>query len=302
MADIVLHPLTALNGAPAYTADDYRHVVNPFLFPSNATAFNCVQGVREGVDYPMCSLDGLTVTVKPHCGVVAPWPEAGPYTYAITKPMTVNVPDSTGDYKIVIAVYDPSLSHGETPGAWLQSWPADIPNSEINGLVVARVTAGVISDVATRIMQDSTILVNDLTTLYNTPALNGQRAIVSPTGAEYKFIGGAWRRVDDIQLDPGQWWKDWPGSVYKCSLSGHVASLSIRAVRGKEWKAKAWEKSQILLLPDFLKPSLVDVNIVAAGVEHSAFQLDPSGVYVRPTADVTYGTGNWVSASFSWPV
>lgn len=302
MADIVLHPLTALNGAPAYTADDYRHAVNPFLFPSNATAFNCIQGVREGVAHPMCSLDGLTVTIMPHCGVVAPWPEAGVYTYAITEPMTVNVPDSTGDYKIVVAVYDPSLSHGETPGAWLQSWPASIPDSEINGLVIARVTAGVISDVATRIIQDSTILVKDASTIYNTPAVNGQRAIMSSTGAEYKVINGVWRRVDDIQLDPGQWWKDWPGTRYKCSLSGHVASLSIKAIRGVEWKAKAWEKSQILMFPDYLRPQLIDINIAAAGVEHSAFQLDPSGVYVRPTADVTYTTGSWVSASFSWSV
>lgn len=302
MADIVLHPLTALNGVPVYTADDYRHVVNPFLFPSNATAFNCIQGVRGGVAEPMCSLDGLTVTVKPHCGVVAPWPEAGVYTYAITEPMTVNVPDSTGDYKIVVAVYDPSLSHGETPGAWLQSWPADTPDSKINGLVVARVTAGVISDVATRILPDSTILVNDLSTVYDTPALNGQRAIVSSTGAEYKVINGAWQRVDNIQLNPGQWLNDWPGTRYKCSLSGHVAALSIKAFRGRAWVAKAWDRSQIFTFPDFLKPQLSDINIVAAGTEHSAFQLDPSGLYVRPTADVTYSTGSWVSASFSWPV
>lgn len=302
MADIVLHPLTALNGVPEYTADDYRHAVNPFLFPSNATAFNCIQGVHDGVDNPMCSLDGLTVTVKPHCGVVAPWPEAGAYTYAITEPMTVNVPDSTGDYKIVVAVYDPSLSHGETPGAWLQSWPAGIPDSEINGLVVARVTAGVISDVATRIRQDSVILVKDLSTIYNIPAMNGQRAIVSSTGAEYKVINGVWQRVDDIQLNPGQWWNDWPKTKYKCSLSGHVASLSIKAIRGTKWDARAWDRSQLLTFPDFMKPSLIDVNVAAVGVEHSAFQLDPSGLYVRPTANVTYDADSWVSASFSWPV
>lgn len=302
MADIVLHPLTALNGSPAYTADNYRHVVNPFLFPTDATAFSCVQGVRDGVTDPMCSLDGLTVTVKPHCGVVAPWPEAGAYTYAITESMTVNVPDSTGDYKIVVAVYDPSLSHGETPGAWLQSWPANIPDSEINGLVVARVTAGTISDVATRIRQDSTISVKDPSMIYGIPALNGQRAIVSSTGDEYEVISGVWRCVNDIQLNPGLWWKDWPGTVYKCSLSGNVASLSIKAIRGPKWVAKAWDRSQLLTFPDFVRPKLVDVNVAAAGIEHSAFQLDPSGLYVRPMADVTYGTGSWVSASFSWPV
>lgn len=302
MTDIVLHPLTAQNGVPAYTADDYRHVVNPFLFPSNATAFNCVQGVRDGASDPMCSLDGLTVTVNPHCGVVCPWTEAGAYTYAVTERMTVKVPDSTGDYKIVVAVSDPSLSHGGTPGASLQSLPAATPDSEIDGLVVARVTAGVISDVATRIRQDSTIAIKDPSLVYGIPALNGQRLVVSSTGAEYRVIDGAWRRIDDIQLLPGQWLKDWSGTKYKCSLSGNIASLSIKAVRGGEWAAKAWDRSQLFTFPDFLKPSLVDVNIAAAGVEHSAFQLDPSGLYVRPTADVTYSTGSWVSASFSWPV
>lgn len=302
MSDIIVHPLTALNGEPEYTAGDYRHVVNPFMFPSNATAFNCIQGVRCGVVDPMCTLDGLTVTVKPHCGVVSPWEGVGAYTYAMTDSMTVNVPDSTGDYKIVVAIYDPSESHGDAPGAWLQSWPASTPDSEINGLVVARVTAGVISDVATRIQQESTIWVKDPSTLSGIPALNGQKAIVPLTGAEYRVINGAWQRVDDIQLTPGQWWKDWPESRYKCSLSGNIASLSIKAVRGPAWSAKAWDKSQLLTLPDFLKPQLTDINVVAAGVEHTAFQLDPSGVYVRPMADVTYGTGRWASASFSWTV
>ena len=301
MSDIVLHPLTALGGSPTYTADDYRHAVNPFLFPSNATAFNCIQGVRAGVVDPMCSLDGLTVTVKPHCGVVCPWTEAGVYTYAMTEPMTVKVADSTGDYKIVVAAYDPSLSHGETPGAWLQSWPANIPDSEINGLVLARVTAGVISDVATRIMQDSTFWVKDPSTIYGIPAMNGQKAIVSSTGAEYRVVNGVWCRVDDIQLSPGQWAKDWD-VWYKCSLSGNVVNLMVKATRGPEWNAKAWERSQILTFPDYVRPNVTDFNVPGAGVANSGFQLDRTGLSVRPFADVTYGKGVWTSAILSWSV
>lgn len=301
MEDIVLHPLTTLNGAPAYTADNYRHVVNPFLSPSNTTAFNCIQGVRDGVTSPICSLDGLTVTVKPHCGVVSPWPESGSYTYAIPKPMTVNVPDSTGDYKIVVAAYDPSLSHGETPGAWLQSWPANTPDSEINGLVLARVTAGVISDVATRIRSDSIILVNDPSTVYSTPAMNGQRAVVSSTGAEYKVIDGVWRRMDDIKLDPGQWAKDWNIS-YKCSMVGNIVNIYLKVSRKTEWVAKAWDRSQIFTFPDYLKPKLSDINVPAAGVENSGFQVDPSGLYVRPFRDITYTVGGWNTAAFSYSV
>lgn len=299
---IVMHPLTAVNGAPVYTADDYRHVVNPFLFPSDATSFNCIQGVRVGVTSPMCSLDGLTVTVLPHCGVINPWTSAGAYTYAFTEPVSVDIPDLTGSYKIAVTVEDPSQAQGDVPRGQLQPFSIATDDKNIPGMVLAHVRAGFISDVAPQIRQVSTLYVKDPSWLFSTPATNGQEAVVTTTGGQYRVIDGAWQRVDDIQLSPGQWLKDWPGTKYKCSLSGNVASLSIKAVRGTEWKAKAWEKSQILVFPDFLKPKITDVNIAAAGVEHSAFQLDPSGLYVRPMADVTYGTGTWVSASFAWPV
>lgn len=299
---IIMHPLTALDGSPAYTADDYRHAVSPFTFPSNATAFNCIQGVRVGVASPMCSLDGLTVKVLPHCGVVSPWPNVGAYTYAFTEAASVDIPDLTGSYKIAVTVEDPSQSHGAVPRGQLQAFSVSVEDRDIPGLVLAHVRAGVISDVAAQISPCSVLYVKDASWLYSTPAVNGQEAVVSLTGARYKVINGAWQRVDDIQLTPGTWLKDWSKTQYKCSLSGNVASISIKAVRGPEWVAHAWEKSQLFTFPDFLKPAIVDVNVTAAGVEHSAFQLDPSGLYVRPTADVTYGAGSWVSASFSWPV
>lgn len=301
MTDIVLHPLTTLNGLPTYTADDYRHVVNPFLFPTDGSAFNCVQGVRYGSPTPLSTIDGLTVTVKPHCGVVCPWDGAGAYTYVIESPMTVNVSDSTGDYKIVVAAYDPSLSHGETPGAWLQSWPASIPDSAINGLVVARVEAGVVSDVAPMLMSDGTIRAINLDSLNQLSTLDGVEGVDRSTGHRYRRIGGVWKALSDIQLDPGQWAKDW--SVwYKCSMSGNIVSLMVKAARGPEWRAKAWEKSQILTFPDYVNPKVVDLNVPAAGVANSGFQLDESGLYVRPFADITYKKGDWVSATLSWSV
>lgn len=301
MADIILHPLTALNGFPSYTADDYRHVVNPFLFPSDGTAFGCVQGVRVGSPSPLVTIDGLTVTVKPHCGTVCPWAGVGSYTYAIPGPMTVKVPDSTGDYKIVVAAYDPSLSHGETPGAWLQSWPAGTPDSEINGLVLARVTAGVVSEVAPRIHADGTVEVYTQSQLNAVSKIDGQEVIVRSNGHRYRLINGVWCPLDAVRLNAGQWYKDW-SIWYKCSLSGNIVSLNVKATRGPEWKAKAWEKSQILTFPDYVKPDFVDLNVPAAGVEYSGFQLDSTGLYVRPFRDITYGKGAWTSVSLSWSV
>lgn len=301
MSDIVLHPLTALNGLPTYSADDYRRVVNPFLFPSDGSAFGGVQGVRYGSPGPLATIDGLTVTVKPHCGTVRPWEATGSYTYSIAEPMTVNVPDSTGDYKIVVAVYDPSLSHGDTPGAWLQSWDASTPNAQINGLVIARVTAGVVSDVVPKIHVDGTIEVGTWNQLIGIWTVDGVEAVTSSDGKRYRRIGGAWLALNDIQLNPGQWAKDW--SVwYKCSMSGNIVSLIVKATRGTKWEAKAWERSQILTFPDYVNPNVTDVNVPAAGVEYSGFQLDSTGLYVRPFRDVTYASGTWTSAALSWSV
>lgn len=301
MTDIVLHPLTALNGFPAYTANDYRHSINPFLFPSNGSAFNCVQAVRAGSPSPLTTIDGLTVTVKPHCGTVSPWVESGAYTYAITEPMTVQVGDSTGDYKIVVAAYDPSLSHGETPGAWLQSWPASTPDSEINGLVVARVTAGVVSDVAPRIYPDGTVEVQNESNLNGVSTAEGQEVIVRSNNHRYRRIKGIWCPLDDVRLNAGQWYKDWT-VWYKCSMSGNIVNLMVKVTRKPEWKAKAWEKSQILTFPDYVKPKVADFNVPAVGVEYSGFQLDSTGLSVRPLRDITYAQGVWSSTTLSWSV
>lgn len=301
MADIVLHPLTVLNGSPEYTADDFRHVVDPFLFPSDGTGFGCVQGIRAGSPSPLVTIDGLTVTVKPHCGVVCPWPEAGAYTYAIKEPMTVTVPDSTRDYKIVIAAYDPSLAHGETPGAWLQSWPASVPDSEINGLVVARVTANTVSDVVPRIRVDGTIEVHDGGQLELLRPVDGVEAVSVSDGQRYRRVNGVWLSLTDVQLGRGQWYKDW--SVwYKCAMSGNIVSLIVKVTREAEWSSKAWEKSQVLTFPDYVRPSFTDLNVPAAGIEYSGFQLDKTGLYVRPFRDITYWKGQWSSAAMSWSV
>lgn len=301
MSDIVLHPLTALNGFPAYTADDYRHVVNPFLFPSDGSAFNCIQGIRYGSPSPLATIDGLTVTVKPHCGTVAPWDGNGSYTYMMAEPMTVNVTDSTGDYKIVVAAYDPSLSYGDTPGAWLQSWPASVPDAEINGLVIARVTAGVVSDVAPKIHIDGTIEVATWNQLIAIQTVDGVEAVTSSDGNRYRRINGAWLSLTDIKLNPGQWAKDW--SVwYKCSMVGNIVSLTVKATRGPKWVATAWARSQILTFPDYVKPNLTDLNVPAAGVEFSGFQLDKTGLYVRPFKDITYEKDVWSSATMTWSV
>lgn len=196
---IIMHPLTALAGSPAYSADDYRHAVSPFVAPSTGTAFDCIGGVRVGSPSPLCSISGLTVSVKPHCGVCSPWPNAGSYTYAIMTVESVNVPDSTGKYKVAVVVEDPSLSHGTSPRGLLQVFPYATANTAIPGLVVAEVSAGVVSDVAPRLREGTSVEVFSAAQLSNVSAANGQRALVIPSNRRYVRRGGKWQDAVEVQ-------------------------------------------------------------------------------------------------------
>lgn len=196
---IIMHPLTAKNGSPEYTADDYRHAINPLLVPSDGTAFNGLSGIRYGSPSPLVTVSGLTATVKPHCGTISPWGGLGAYTYAITANMTVQLADSTNDYKIAVTVEDPSQSHGTTPRGQLKVFTAGTPDSNINGLVIAEVNAGVASDVAPMIRNSAILMARDLEQLNTIAAMDGQEAVTMADNVHYVRNGGAWKSSDTPQ-------------------------------------------------------------------------------------------------------
>lgn len=299
---IIMHPLTALNGSPEYTADDYRHAINPLLVPSDGSAFNGLSGIRYGSPSPLVTVSGLTATVKPHCGTISPWDGLGAYTYAITTNTTVQLADSTNNYKIAVTVEDPSQSHGTTPRGQLKVFTAGTPDSNINGLVIAKINAGVASDTAPIIRNNAVLMARDLNQLNTIAAMDGQEAITIADNAHYVRENSEWRNLSNIKLLDGQWIKDWTVD-YRCSRSDRIVSIYLKIIRKNSiWTAKAWEKSQILKFPDYLKPQIADVNIYGAGTTNSGFQLDSTGLYVRPFADVTYSVGSWSSAAFSYTI
>lgn len=299
---IIMHPLTAKNGSPTYTADDYRHAINPLLVPSDGTAFNGLSGIRYGSPSPLVTVSGLTATVKAHCGTISPWDGLGAYTYAITTNTTVQLADSLNNYKIAVTVEDPSQSHGTTPRGQLKVFTAGTPDSNINGLVIAKVNAGVASDVAPMIRNSAILMARDLTQLNTIDAVDGQEAVTMADNAHYVRENSEWRNLSNIRLLDGQWIKDW-NVDYRCSRSNKIVSIYLKVVRkNASWNAKAWEKSQILKFPDYLQPKIGDVNIYGAGTANSGFQLDTTGLYVRPFADITYGVGAWSSAAFSYTI
>jgi hypothetical protein len=189
---IIMHPLTAQNGSPEYTADDYRHAINPLLVPSDGSAFNGLSGIRYGSPVPLVTVSGLTVTVKPHCGTISPWDGLGAYTYAITTNTTVRLADSTNDYKIAVTVEDPSQSHGTTPRGKIEVFPAGTLDSNINGLVIAKVNAGVASDAAPMIRNNAILMARDLAQLNTIDAVDGQEAVTMADNAHYVRNGGKW--------------------------------------------------------------------------------------------------------------
>lgn len=189
---IIMHPLTAKNGSPEYTADDYRHAINPLLVPSDGTAFNGLSGIRYGSPSPLVTVSGLTATVKPHCGTISPWDGLGAYTYAITTDTTVQLADSANDYKIAVTVEDPSQSHGTTPRGKIEVFPAGTPDSNINGLVIAKVNAGVASDMAPMIRNNAVLMARDLEQLNTIDAVDGQEAVTMADNAHYVRNGGTW--------------------------------------------------------------------------------------------------------------
>lgn len=195
---IIMHPLTAQNGSPEYTADDYRHAINPLLLPSDGTAFNGLSGIRYGSPSPLVTVSGLTATVKAHCGTISPWDGLGAYTYAITTNTTVQLADSTNDYKIAVTVEDPSQSHGTTPRGQIEVFTAGTPDSNINGLVIAEVNAGVASDVAPIIRSNAILMARDLEQLNTIDAVDGQEAVTMADNAHYVQSDGTWKQKNVV--------------------------------------------------------------------------------------------------------
>ena len=196
---IIMHPLTAQNGTPKYTANDYRHAINPLLLPSDGSAFNGLSGIRYGSPSPLVTVSGLTVTVKPHCGTISPWDGLGAYTYAVTTNTTVQLADSTNSYKIAVTVEDPSQSHGTTPRGKLEVFTAGTPDSNINGLVIAEIDAGIASDTAPIIRNNAVLMARDLNQLNTIAAMDGQEAVTMVDNAHYVRNGGAWKSSDTPQ-------------------------------------------------------------------------------------------------------
>jgi len=196
----VIHPLTQQNGEPKYTAADFRLTVSNFLTTgTNSEAFGAVQGVRSDSLIALTSLSGSTITVRPHSGIIAPWTGVGAYAYAITSDITVTRP-TTGDYYVVLAVEDPSQSHGSEPQGRVDLIPTSTPRASIDGLVIAKTTGSTIGDIANRLRNGTVIEAISKAELdLVKPNLRTKGYVRLGDGrGEYEFDGSNWVPIDKL--------------------------------------------------------------------------------------------------------
>lgn len=192
---IIVHPFTAgTDGKPAYTADQFRRTNTVWLSPvdtTTAAASTGISGIRNEVNGPICTISGSTVTVKDHAGIVYPFKGGAPYTYFV-QDETVTLESTTQSYKIALVVTDPSAGIGSTAGATIQALPSTTPDSNINGMVLAQIVQGVVSDVAPRLLSGTIIQTQTLTALQQIKTTDGQKGRIATTGDTYTYLNGAW--------------------------------------------------------------------------------------------------------------
>lgn len=290
---IIMHPLTAKNGSPGYTADDYRHAINPLLLPSDGTAFNGLSGIRYGSPSPLVTVSGLTVTVKPHCGTISPWDGLGAYTYAITTNTTVQLADSTNNYKIAVTVEDPSQSHGTTPRGKVEVFPAGTPDSNINGLVIAKVNAGVASDAAPMIRNNAILMARDLEQLNTIAAMDGQEAVTIAGNTHYVRNGGTWVSDALKTSSHGGW------SITECVRNGFCVISASRTYQGSTEPFNAYVPEYKPATPYFECCGTLVGRVGLQVVSHGYCSVRSQGLLISFNG---YGNSVTLSASIVYPI
>lgn len=290
---IIMHPLTAKNGSPDYTADDYRHAINPLLLPSDGTAFNGLSGIRYGSPSPLVTVSGLTATVKAHCGTISPWNGLGAYTYAITTNTTVQLANSTDNYKIAVTVEDPSQSHGTTPRGKVEVFTAGTPDSNINGLVIAKVNAGVASDAAPMIRNSAVLMARNLEQLNTIAAVDGQEAVTMADNVHYVRNGGTWVSDALKTSSHGGW------SITECVRNGFCTISAKRTYQGSTGSFNAYVQDYKPATPYFECYGTLTGRVGLQVVSYGYCMVNTQGLLISFNG---YGNSVSLSAGITYPI
>ncbi len=203
------YPITVFNGAPSYSADMVRHLSIPFTIPqANGLMFSGVSFVLSpAADSNVLTVDGLTVTIAPHAGYYSTGSDLyGGYYYSLTSSQTLNIPDNTNDYIILLTVSDPSTGVGDTVDpvfSVLQS-SATLP---VNSLIYASITAGTVSRsyFSYNPVEGFTVPNIQAYTSMVTSMADGVKVTDQSTGYEYTWDNGVLTRSDTLISFSYQW-------------------------------------------------------------------------------------------------
>lgn len=242
----IAFPLTydATQGGPNYSASDFRFTAGAALAVPDGSTFGGIQGVRVGCPSPLVRISSTTVTVAEHVGWLCPWTGAGSYMYALPSPVQVAVGSTSGSYKIAVILEDKSAGHGTSEKVDVKVYPGYTLDSQIPGLVVARVDNGVASDVAPVISQDATIRVRTLSQLQTLRAADGTIGVLAD-GSEYKMRSGSWSLTmkcgffEDKTDDNGMWWVDVPSQPKQVFLQ----TATVGDDNNRFWWPVVWDIS-----------------------------------------------------------
>lgn len=286
----IAFPLTydAEQNGPNYSASDFRLTAGAAMAVPDGSGFGGVQGVRAGSPSPLATIDGTTVTVAAHMGWLCPWTGSGCYTYALPEPQQVTVDSTTGSYKIAVVLEDKAAGHGNGEKVYVKKYPGYTPDSQIPGLVVARVDDGVASDVAPVVSQDATVRIATLEQLQSLKAADGVGAVLSD-GSRYERSGGRWSLLDTgwVRVTPGGGWS-FPASDDQPLAARKVGRLV--ELRGVIMYPGGWQATWgCCTVPVGMAPSS---RVWMRGYRRNTgnFFLDPDGV-VR-ALEAVGGTGD----------
>lgn len=189
----IAFPLTydAEQNGPNYSASDFRLTAGAAMAVPDGSGFGGIQGVRAGSPSPLATIDGTTVTVAAHMGWLCPWTGNGCYTYALPEPQQVTVDSTIGSYKIAVVLEDKAAGHGNGETVYAKKYPGYTLDSQIPGLVVARVDDGVASDVAPVVSLDATVRVRTYAQLQSVAAADGTTGVLAD-GTRYERQSGVW--------------------------------------------------------------------------------------------------------------
>lgn len=221
--------------------------------------------------------------------------------------------DTTGNEKISLKAKKgtPTSSTPTPPG--YDSSASILAGSAHAPVVLARIRLTGTS--VTSVTMMGTVRTNPITTSMRT-ATKAQLDLlpVTPGTTVYCDEDGHWYGATSYDTT----WRDWTNltlsagtsgwsTTYTATRTGDIITINLKTTRtGGSTTLNAWATgTDILKLPEGYRPRIGDINIPVINSRPSNplfYQLNTTSIGVRTSSRIAIPTGDWISASISYPV